>query len=203
MIYEAYLYLKTFLALFTIFFYRKMIKWYFGVDGLMILNFWIFYCTNLVSFISTILFWCPEPSRKSNSISIMRSRLWTFTSPMGNMMMRKRAESKSKLLKKNMRIEFFTKCIRDTKNNIMNSSLPMKMQRLPLISSGMILRTKSTVISNNMKPKWLTDIRKKSRKLKKILMSSSVQKSRKPQSCLIWEKWKNVWSNKRCILSSI
>ena len=79
----------------------------------------------------------------------------------------------------------------------------MKTQRPPSISSGTTPKTKSTVISSTIKLRWLIGIRKKSKKPKRIWIFSSVPKSRKPQSCSIWEKWKSIWSNKRCNFDSI
>lgn len=117
---------------------------------------------------------------------------------MVNTMMQKKADSKLKHLKKNIKIEFSIKCTKDTKNNLMILYTAIKMHKPPSINTGMTQRTKSIAISNNIKPRWTKDTIKKSIKPNKNLKYNSALKSRKPQNYSISEKWKSTWSNKNC-----
>lgn len=100
-------------------------------------------------------------------------------------MMRRRADSKLRHLRKNMKIELSMKCTKGTKNNTMTLSAAIKMQRPPSINTGTTLRTKSTMITRKVKPRCLIDTIKNVMKPKRILKFNSAPKLRKPQNSLI------------------
>ena len=104
---------------------------------------------------------------------------------MANMMMLKRAGSKSNSSKRSMMIAISMKCTADIKNNTMILLKAMKSHKELSINIGMILKPKSTMTSNKMKTICLSVTKNRLKTPKRNSMFSLVLKLNKAQSYLI------------------
>lgn len=117
--------------------------------------------------------------------------------------MQRRAGSRSNNSKRNTRKELSTKCASDIKKNTLTFFTTIKRPSPPLMTSGKKTKTKSKIKKPLLKMKCWDDTKKNLKKLAKNSKYSSHQKSRKLQNCSTSEKWRNIWSNRKCNRASI
>lgn len=123
---------------------------------------------------------------------------WKYTKSTAITETRRRADSKSNALKNNMRKELSLKCTKGTKKNKTISFKTWIKLWNHSTTFGTKMRNKSATNSKRRKRKCWPGIRENSKKADSSLKSSSLQEWRKHQNCSIFEKWRSIWSNKKC-----